>query len=71
MNERLFLAIKRQGLHQYQLANMAEISEARLSKILWGRARPSERVKRQIASALRTPVEELFEEEAIPAKRSA
>ena len=59
-NLRLWTAIRERGLRQYQLANLAQISETTLSKILNGRTRPEEYVKIRIARALQMSVDELF-----------
>ena len=59
-NLRLWTAIRERGLRQYQLANLAQISETTLSKILNGRTKPAEYVKIRIARALQMSVDELF-----------
>ena len=59
-NLKLWTAIRERGLRQYQLANLAQISETTLSKILNGRTRPAEYVRIRIARVLQMPQEELF-----------
>lgn len=62
MNEKLLLEIRKQQLHQYQVAGKAGISEASLSKIIRGRTRPTEWIKIRLAKALNVTVEHLFGE---------
>jgi transcriptional regulator with XRE-family HTH domain len=60
MNERLFIAIKRSKLHQYEVAGRARISDTYLTRILYGRVDPSGKIKGRIARALNMRVDELF-----------
>lgn len=63
MNLKLWLAIRERGLRQYQLANISQVSETTISRILNGRTYPAEYVKIRIARALQKPINELFPQE--------
>jgi len=62
INENLLLELKRQRLRQWQLANLAGVSENTISKIINGRAEASRTVRHRIAKALNSSVQELFYE---------
>ncbi len=56
------IAIKRSGLKQYEVAEIAGIGNPLLSNIVTGRVVPSDEEKKSIAKALKKPIGELFPE---------
>ena len=61
MNLKLKYAIIQSGLHQFEIANVAGISEVRLSKIINDRINPSPIEIHHIARVLGKHPQELFE----------
>ena len=62
---RLKVAFLEAGVTQQEIAAEAEIHSTRLSKIIRGWVTPTQAEKRLIARALRRPVQDLFQEEAV------
>jgi transcriptional regulator with XRE-family HTH domain len=60
MNLKLKYEIIQSGLHQFEIANLADISEVRLSKIINGRIEPNHYERLKIAEALNIEPAELF-----------
>jgi len=64
MNLALKMAIVTSGKTQIALCRQADLSEARLSRIVNGHNEATEAEKKAIARALRKPIHELFPEVA-------
>lgn len=60
INTNLLVAIRNQGLRQFQVADRSGIGESYLSQIINGRRPASDEQKARIAAALDMRVEELF-----------
>jgi transcriptional regulator with XRE-family HTH domain len=66
MNLRLKHALIDQQVPAYRVAMKANINSNKLSKFIYGLARPSDLEKEQLAEVLGKPVTELFPEEVYP-----
>lgn len=67
MNLNLLTEIRRQGLHQCELAQRAGVTESNLSRLIHGRpvpAKTAHQTKERLARALGVSVERLFPESA-------
>ncbi len=56
-------ALRRRGMHQFELANALGVTETLVSRLACGRVTPDDAMKKRIARELRVSVADLFREE--------